>query len=237
MKGGKKVVSALDLAADAVREFAAEEVMVALGRRPNSDILKPERSGVEVDRSGWIVVDDRMETSREGIWAFGDAIGKHMFRHTANREARVAWNNAFGQSVEEMDYSAVPHAVFTCPQVGSVGMTEAEAKAAGYRVLVGRAEYGDVTKGYAMAEEESLAKVVVNAGDGRILGCSIAGTGAAELAQQVVYLMNAGDHDSGPVGRSLVIHPALSEVVARAFANLLPPNEEIEGDIREGIIR
>ncbi len=237
VKGGKKVVSALDLAADAVREFAAEEVMVALGRRPNSDILKPERSGVEVDRSGWIVVDDRMETSREGIWAFGDAIGKHMFRHTANREARVAWNNAFGQSVEEMDYSAVPHAVFTCPQVGSVGMTEAEAKAAGYRVLVGRAEYGDVTKGYAMAEEESLAKVVVNAGDGRILGCSIAGTGAAELAQQVVYLMNAGEHDSGPVGRSLVIHPALSEVVARAFANLLPPNEEIKGDIREGIIR
>jgi len=226
VKGGKKVVSALDLAADAVGEFAAEEVMVALGRRSNSDILKPEKTGVEVDRSGWIVVNDRMETSREGIWTFGDAIGKHMFRHTANREARVAWDNAFGSTSREMDYHAVPHAVFTCPQVGSVGMTEAEAKAAGYRVLVGRAEYGDVTKGYAMAEEESLVKVVVNAGDGRILGCSIAGTGAAELVQQVVYLMNAGDRDSGPIGRALVIHPATSEVVARAFANLLPPKED-----------
>ncbi|MCR3884454.1 MAG: dihydrolipoyl dehydrogenase, partial [Methanothrix sp.] len=225
--GGRKVVSALDLAADAVGEFAAEEVMVALGRRPNSDILKPEKTGVEVDRSGWIVVNDRMETSREGIWAFGDAIGKHMFRHVANREARVAWNNAFGQSGQKMDYHAVPHAVFTHPQVGSVGMTDAVAKAAEYKVLVGRAEYGDVTKGYAMAEEESLVKVVVSAGDGRILGCSIAGTGAAELVQQVVYLMNAGDEDYGPIGRALVIHPAMSEVVSRAFANLMPPKEDI----------
>jgi dihydrolipoamide dehydrogenase len=227
VKGGEKVVSALDLSADAVREFAAEEVMVALGRRSNSDILKPEKTGVEVDRSGWIVVNDRMETSREGIWAFGDAIGKHMFRHTANREARVAWNNAFGQSGQKMDYHAVPHAVFTYPQVGSVGMTEAEAKAAGYKVLVGRAEYGDVAKGYAMAEEESLVKVVVNAEDGRILGCSIAGTGAADLVQQIVYLMNAGDEDYGPIGRALVIHPAMSEVVSRAFANLMPPKEDI----------
>ena len=225
--GERKVVSAIDLEADSIVEFAAEEVMVALGRRANSDILKPEKTGVEVDRSGWIVVNDRMETSREGIWAFGDAIGKHMFRHVANREARVAWNNAFGQSGQKMDYHAVPHAVFTCPQVGSVGMTEAEAKAAGYRVLVGRAEYGDVTKGYAMAEEESLVKVVVNARDDRILGCSIAGTGAAELVQQVVYLMNAGDEDYGPIERALVIHPALSEVVSRAFANLMPPKEDI----------
>ena len=225
--GERKVVSAIDLEADSIVEFAAEEVMVALGRRANSDILKPEKTGVEVDRSGWIVVNDRMETSREGIWAFGDAIGKHMFRHVANREARVAWDNAFGHYAREMDYHAVPHAVFTCPQVGSVGMTEAEAKAAGYKVLVGRAEYGDVTKGYAMAEEESLVKVIVNRNDGRILGCSIAGSEAADLAQQVVYLMNAGDQDYGPMARSMVIHPALSEVVARAFANLMPPKEDI----------
>ncbi len=232
-EGEKKVVSALDLETDEVREFAAEEVMVALGRRSNSDILKPEKSGVQLDRRGWIVVDEYLETTRAGIWAIGDAIGKYMFRHVANREARMAWNNAFaeegGKEKEKMDYHAVPHAVFTCPPVGAVGMTEAEAKAAGYRVLVGRARYGDVTKGYAMAEEESLAKVVVQRDTGKILGCQIAGSEAPELAQQVVYLMNAGYQDYGPVARSLVIHPALSEVVSRAFANLMPPKEEIVG--------
>ncbi len=232
-EGGKKVVSAKDIDSGEIKEFPADEVMVALGRRSNSDILKPEKSGVEVDRHGWIVVDDYLETTRSGIWAIGDAIGKDMFRHAANREARIAWNNAFGErgekekEKEKVDRHAVPHAVFTYPQVGAVGMTEAEAKAAGYKILVGRAEYGDVAKGYAMAEEESLVKVIVNRKDGRILGCAIAGSDAADLAQQVVYLMNAGDQDYGPMVRSLVIHPALSEVVARAFANLMPPKEDI----------
>lgn len=232
---GKKVVSARDVDSGEMKEFAAEEVMVALGRRSNSDILKPEKTGVEVDRHGWIVVDDYLETTRPGIWAIGDAIGKFMFRHAANREARLAWDNAFRDEKEgkkdkegvKVDRHAVPHAVFTYPQVGAVGMTEEEAKAAGYKILVGRAKYGDVAKGYAMAEEESLVKVVVNRNDGRILGCSIAGSDAADLAQQVVYLMNAGDQDYSPMERSMVIHPALSEVVARAFANLMPPKEDI----------
>jgi len=230
-EGGKKVVSAKDVESGEMREFPADEVMVALGRRPNTDILKPEKTGVQLDRSGWIVVDDYLETTRPGIWAIGDAIGKDMFRHAANYEARLAWNNAFGKEgekeKEKVDRHAVPHAVFTCPQVGAVGMTEAMAKAAGYKILVGRARYGDVAKGYAMAEEESLVKVVVNRKDGRILGCSIVGTEAADLAQQVVYLMNAGYQDYGPVARSMVIHPALSEVVGRAFANLMPPKEDL----------
>jgi len=232
-EGGKKVVSARDVDSGKVREFAAEEVMVAAGRRPNTDILKPEKTGVEVDRHGWIVVDDYLETTRPGVWAIGDAIGKHMFRHAANREARLAWNNAFGdlnegkREKEKVDYHAVPHAVFAYPQVGAVGMTEEGAKASGYKILVGRAKYTDVAKGYAMAEEESLVKVVVQRETGRILGCQIVGSEAANLVQQVVYLMNAGSQDYRPLARSMVIHPALSEVVARAFANLMPPKEVI----------
>ena len=115
-----------------------------------------------------------------------------MFRHTANYESGIVWRNAFSEHKHKTDYHAVPHAVFGYPQVGAVGLTEQEAKAAGYNILVGRAKYTDVTKGYAMGEEYSLVKVIVDQETRRILGCHIVGSEAADLVQQVVYLMNAG---------------------------------------------
>jgi len=227
-EGGNKVVSAVNLNTKEVEEFQSQEILVALGRRSNADLLKPENAGVETDKLGWILVDEYLETSKSGIWALGDAIGKHMFRHTANSEAEVVWANISSDRKVEMDYHAVPHAVFTCPQVGSVGMTEEEAKAKGYHILVGRAKYTDVAKGYAMAEEDGFVKVIVDRDSGRILGCHIVGSESPDLAQQVVYLMNAEGGGYMPLVRAEVIHPALSEVVIRAFANLLPPNEEMK---------
>ena len=228
-ESGNKVVSAVNRITNKVEEFASEEVLVALGRRSNADLLKPEKSGVKTDPRGWIVVNEFLETSKPNIWALGDAIGKHMFRHTANNESGVVWTNISSDEKVEMDYHAVPHAVFTHPQVGSVGMTEEEAKAMGYRILVGRAQYTDVAKGYAMAEEGGLVKVVVNREGGQILGCHIAGSEASDLVQQVVYLMNAGNGGYVPMAKAQVIHPALSEVVIRAFANLIPPKEDLVG--------
>jgi mycothione reductase len=223
-KGDGKVVTALDLEANESREFTAEEIMLAVGRRSNSDLLKPEKTGVETDEQGWIKVDDYLETTKTDIWALGDATGKYMFRHTANYESDVVWRNGFTDHKHPADYHAVPHAVFGYPQVAGVGMTEAEALAAGYEILVGRARYTDVTMGYAMAEEDSLAKVIVDQESRRILGCHIVGSQAAILVQQVVYLMNAGDQDYFPLGDSQVIHPALSEVVINSFANMAPPS-------------
>jgi len=207
---------------DRTYEFTADEVMLAAGVRSNADLLKPERTGVETDRHGWIKVNEYLETSKSGIWALGDALGKHMFRHTANYEADVVWTNAFTDHQHPIDYHAVPHAVFGYPQVGGVGMTEGEAKAAGHEILVGRARYMDVAKGYAMGEEDGLVKVIVEQGTRRILGCYIVGSHAAILVQQVVYLMNAGAQDYMPMADSQVIHPALSEVVINAFGNLAP---------------
>jgi mycothione reductase len=222
-QGDKKVVSALDRKADGTRAFTADEIMLAVGRRSNSDLLKPEKTGVETDEQGWIEVNEYLETAKPGIWALGDATGRYMFRHTANYEAEVVWTNAFTEHRHEVDYHAVPHAVFGYPQVAGVGMTEEEALAAGYEILVGRARYDDVVMGYAMGVGDSLLKVVVDADTRRILGCHIVGSDAAILVQQVVYLMNAGDEDYFPMADSQVIHPALSEVVVRAFANLAPP--------------
>ena len=203
------------------RAFAGHEVLVAAGRRSNADLLQPERTGVETDARGWIVVDPTLQTSKKGIWALGDALGKHMFRHTANYHASLVWNNAFGGHKHRVDEHAVPHAVFTHPQVASVGLTEAQAQAE-HEILVGINPYINTAKGYAMGEEDGFAKVVVEQGTSRILGAHVIGPHAAILVPPLVYLMNAGDQDYMPLARAQTIHPALSEVVIGAFGNLRP---------------
>ncbi len=117
----------------------------------------------------------------------------------------------------------MPHAVYTYPQVAGVGLKESEALEAGKSILVGRARYTDVAKGIAMAEEQGFAKVIVEEETGRRLGCSVVGSSAPELVQQVVYLMNTDYQDLMPMIKSQVIHPTLSEVLVTAFANLEHP--------------
>jgi mycothione reductase len=223
-KGDLKVVTAVDGESGEEREFGAEEILLAAGVRSNADLLKPERTGVETDSHGWIKVDPFLQTTKPNIWALGDATGRYMFRHTANHEAEIVWLNAFTEHRHQVDYHAVPHAVYGFPQVGAVGLTEQQAMDAGYEILVGRARYMDVTKGYAMGEDDGLAKVVVEQGTGRILGCHIVGPQAAILVQQIVYLMNAGERDYLPLADAQIIHPSLSEVVLNAFASMAPPN-------------
>ena len=218
-----KVITAKDRATGNKVQFEAEEILEALGRTSNSDTLKPEKTGVEIDRKGWIRVNEYLETSKPGIWALGDAIGKHMFKHTANYEADIVWHNITSTEKEKADFHAVPHAVFTYPQVGAVGLTEAEARASRKNIMVGRAKYTNVAKGVAMAEDDSLVKAVVDGDTEKILGCSIVGSEAAILIQQVVLLMNCGNQDLEPLRRSQVIHPALSEVLIKAFSNLEYP--------------
>jgi dihydrolipoamide dehydrogenase len=222
-KGRRKRVLAEDRQAGKEVEVTAHEVMLAAGRRSNADWLHPESTGVETDDHGWIKVNGYMETAKPGIWALGDALGRYMFRHTANAEASVVANNILGEERVRMDYHAVPHAVFTYPQVAAVGMLEEQCKSMDYEYLVGEARYTDVTKGFAMGERSSLVKVLVELESRRILGCHIVGPEAAELVQQVVYLMNAGDETYFPMADAQVIHPALSEVVVNAFASLRLP--------------
>ena len=186
--------------------------------------MKPEKTGVETDERGWIKTDPFLRTTKEGIWALGDARGKHMFRHTANYEAEIVWENAFTGHKHSVDEHAVPHAVFTHPQVASVGMTEEQAKKS-HEILVGVKEYYDVAKGYAMGEEDGFVKVIVDGETGRILGAHIIGPHAAILVQQIVYLMNTEEQNYWPLARAQTIHPALSEVVVGAFGNLRPVGE------------
>jgi len=199
----------------------AEQILVAAGRRSNADLLRVERAGIETDERGYIRVNEYLETNVENVWALGDATGRHMFKHVANREAGIAWHNFAHDHKVPMDYSAVPHAVFSHPQIASVGMTEVEAKE-GADIVVGEAKYLDVAKGQAMMETDGFAKAVVERGSGEILGFHIVGPHAPILIQEVVNAM-ANDSPVGWVGQGMHIHPALPEVVVAALYNLREP--------------
>ena len=212
---------------DERREVVTAEVMVAAGRRSNADLLRVENAGIETDERGYIKVNEYLETNVENVWALGDATGRHMFKHVANREASIVWHNFAHDHKVPMDYSAVPHAVFSHPQIASVGMTEAEA-AAEHDILVGKAKYLDVAKGQAMMETDGFAKAIVERGSpqshggGKILGFHIIGPHAPILIQEVVNVM-ADDAPPGAVGQGMHIHPALPEVVVSALYNLREP--------------
>ncbi|UCC92426.1 MAG: dihydrolipoyl dehydrogenase [Thermoplasmata archaeon] len=232
-KDGKSMVIR-DRGTGKTYKLDAEEILIAAGRVSNADMLKPWVTGVEVDDEGWIKTDDMLRTTREDVWAMGDCVNRGQFRHTANYHSDVVWRNAFEGSKVKVDEHAIPSAVFTWPQVGSVGLTEEAATAAGYHVHVGKYFFYDSAKGFALGDKEAFSKVVVDASNNKILGAHIVGPQASVLVQLVVDLMNAGDETFYPLARAQVIHPALSEVVIRAFASLTHPGGHGHGDHGHG---
>ena len=219
-KVGVKTLKARSRVDGSFKEFSGEALLVAAGRVPNSDILKPQKTGVELDERGYVKVNEYLETGKKNVWAFGDALGKRMFKHVANYEAEIAWHNAVHDHKMEMDYSAVPHAVFTHPQAASVGLKEEEAKQMGYRIMVGKAFYRDTAQGAAMGYPKGFVKVIVEHETGKILGGHIVGPHASILIQEVVNAMAFGDKTFEPIVRAMHIHPAMPEVVQRAFDSL-----------------
>jgi mycothione reductase len=202
-------------------EVVAQYILIAAGRRSNADVLMVGNTGVKTDERGYIIVDEFLETSKKDIWAFGDAVGKKMFRHAANHEAELVWHNAVHGKKSRMNFLTVPHAVFSYPEIASVGLTEEQAvKLMGkHEVLVGKAMYRDVARGEAMMETEGFTKAVVHRKTGKILGYHIIGPQASILVQEVVNAM-AGDGNLWSIAKGMHIHPALSEVVLKAFGKL-----------------
>jgi dihydrolipoamide dehydrogenase len=218
MKDGLCVVVGKDATTGEQKEFTARRLMVAVGRRSNADRLKVENTGVETDSRGYIKVNEYMETSKKNIYAVGDANGQQMFTHVANREAGIAANNMLHDSKEKMSYDAAPHAVYSHPQIASVGLSEESAKK-NHTILVGRAKYSDIAKGEAMMEDESFAKAILDKDTEKILGFHIIGSNAPELIQEVVNAMESGGTVSD-IMSGIHIHPALSELIQQTLANV-----------------
>lgn len=205
----------------------ADEILVATGRGPNMDVLHPERGGIETDKRGWIIVDEYLETSQPNIWAFGDANGRHLFKHVANYESIVVYYNAILKKKVKVDYHAIPHAVFTYPEIGSVGLGEKEAieKYGKDNVLIGMYRYENTAKGEAMGVKDYFVKVIVENGTKKLLGAHIIGPYASILIQEIINLMYTPEQSAEPIIYGMHIHPALNEVVERAFRSLMTPEQ------------
>ena len=199
--------------------FHAERLLVAVGRRPNADVLRADKAGVQIDKRGFIEADSHMRANQSGVYAVGDINGKAMFRHAANVQALVAAANGLDGLDVEFDSRAVPHAVYSHPQIASVGLTEAQARHAGYDIQTTTTSYSDVAKGVALDENAGFTKAVVERGSERILGFHIVGPYAPILIQEVVNAMQSGGNVD-EVARGIHIHPELTELIPSSFQGL-----------------
>jgi dihydrolipoamide dehydrogenase len=193
-----------------------DELLIAAGRVPNSDTLNLDATDVETDGDGFIETDEFLRTDADGVWALGDVVGEYLLKHSANHEARAAARNIFGDDLQPVDYSAMPFAVFASPEVAGVGALEGQLREAGREYATNTYRYEETARGDAM-KAEGFVKVLVGL-DGEILGCHIIGPEASSLVQEVVVAMKAGSGTVADVREAVHIHPALPEVVQRAFS-------------------
>ena len=199
-------------------------VLVAAGRRSNADGLDLDRTGVRTDDDGVILVDDHQRTNVEGIWALGDIANHFQLKHVSNLEARVIQHNLLHpDDLVRARHDVVPSAVFTSPQVASVGLTERQAVEQGVRHVVAKQMYGDTAYGWAMEDTTSFAKVLADPDTGLVLGAHVLGPQASNLLQPLVQAMSFGQTAHDVARGQYWIHPALMEVVENLLLRLPEP--------------
>lgn len=226
LKLGRTVTAAtqdargVTLTLDNGEQLTGEILLVATGRTPNGDQMDLARGGIEMDGER-IKVDEYGRTTAAGVWALGDVSSPYQLKHVANAEMRAVRHNLLhGDDLRPMPHEHVPAAVFTHPQIASVGMTEAEARQAGLDVTIKIQNYGDTAYGWAMEDTTGFAKLIADRKTGRLLGAHYLGPQASSLIQQLITVM-AFDLDVREVARNQYwIHPALPEVTENALLGL-----------------
>ena len=198
-------------AGGAANELCADEVLVAVGRRPVIDALGIDAAGVDRNEKG-IVVDDRLETSRKHIYAVGDCAGGPQFTHWAEYEARIAARNALFRGSERRSMRVVPWVTFCDPEVARVGLTEAEARREGLRAHAHRYEFARLDRAITEGRPGGLIKVVVD--EERILGAHIVGHGAGEALAEWVLAVQHG-LSLADVGRAIHVYPTIGRINRR----------------------
>lgn len=201
-----------------ILEIKSDDLLITTGRIPNTDRLEVEKTGVELDESGHVKVNKFLETSKDGIYALGDVLKAQPFKHAANYEAKCIFTTLQGKPYEA-DYSVMPRAIFSSPQIASVGKTEQEliSKNTKYEKFI--QPYSDTAMGTILDDDSGFVKLLVDTNHTKILGAHIIGPDASILIHEIIVAMNS----SNPVDllkKSIHIHPALSEVVSRAVSQI-----------------
>ncbi|WP_328884909.1 mycothione reductase [Streptomyces sp. NBC_00316] len=199
----------------------AATLLVCVGRRPNTDRLDAAAGGLDLDEHGHIATDNTYRTSVPGVWALGDVVNHFQLKHMANAESRLVQHNLLHpQDLRTLANTVAPHAVFTSPQIASVGLTEQEARRRGIEYLVSTRPYAEAAYGWALEDTTSFVKVLANPVDRTVLGAHIIGPQASTLIQPLIQAMTLGLTVDQVARDVLYIHPALTEVVEQALLAL-----------------
>lgn len=206
---------------DGAEVVEADTLLVAVGRTPNSDLLDLAQTGVTTHPDGRIVVDEFQQTVVDGIYAFGDISSEHQLKHVANHEGRVVQHNLLHPDAPKAsDHRYVPSAVFSSPQIASVGLTEEQAVEQGVTYVKGSQAYASIAYGWAMEDQTGFAKVLADPKTGKILGAHIIGPQAPTVIQPLIQAMSFGLDARSMAKGQYWIHPAMPELVENALLNL-----------------
>jgi len=196
------------------QEIQVEKILVSVGRKFNTEGIGLEKLGIPLGPRGEIQVNEKMETGREGVYAIGDVVGGMLLAHKASHGGLVAVTNALGGD-QQMDTRVVPNAIFTHPEIGSVGLKEREAKELGYEVKVGRVPYRALGKSHALGEIVGEVKIVAAADTGELLGVHIMGASASEIIHEAALALSM-EATVEELADMIHAHPTLSELLMEA---------------------
>ncbi len=215
---GERIAMSLDCAGGAP-EIDGSHLLLAVGRRPNTDDLGLEAAGVATDARGYVTVDDELRTSAPGIWALGDCNGRGAFTHTAYNDFEIVAANLLDGDARRVSDRIPAYALYTDPPLGRVGMSETEARATGKRLLTGKRPMTRVGRAVEKGETEGFLKITVDADSRQILGAALLGTGCDEAVHSLLDVMYArAPYDV--VRRAMHIHPTVSELLPTVLGEL-----------------
>jgi len=194
--------------------FPCDRVLVTVGRRPNSDSIGLEKTGVKTDSHAWILVNKKMQTNVPGIYAVGDVVGPPMLAHKASKEGVVAAEVIAGMN-SEADFRGIAWAIFTDPEISSVGLTEAQAKEKGYDPIVGKFPFTALGRAVIAGETEGFVKIIGDKNSDLVLGVQVVGPEASDLISEAALAIEMGA-TLEDIGFTIHPHPTFSEGVMEA---------------------
>src|SRR5919112_2035264 len=201
------------------RTLSGSHLLVAAGRPPNTDLLNLEAAGVETDRRGFVKINEKLETNVPGVYALGDVKGGPAFTHVSYDDYRVIQTNLLDGGNATISDRLIPYTVFIDPQLGRVGLSEAEAREQGHDVRIGTMPMSYVARALEMDESRGMMKVVVDAGTGRILGCAVLGIEGGEI-MAMIQIAIMGGLSYTALRDGMFAHPTLAESLNTLFASV-----------------